>query len=71
MTLPPLLSLPGVVLAHHEGAIDPALWKWIEHRIDSVLGLGPETIVVGLGAVLVIVPVAIGVLALRSRRAKT
>jgi hypothetical protein len=32
---------------------------WIKHKIDSVLGLGPEAIAIGLGIVVIAMPVAI------------
>lgn len=57
-----------IILAHHEAAIDPTLVDWIRHQIDSVTGLGPGTIVFALGAIVVAVPLVIGVMALRNRR---
>ena len=47
------------VLAHHSQPGDPILLEWIRHQIDSILGLGPSTIVFGLGAVIVLMPVLI------------
>ena len=47
------------VLAHHSEPGDPVLLEWIKHQIDSILGLGPATIVIGLGAVIVAIPLAI------------
>jgi hypothetical protein len=46
-------------LLHHSESIDPTLLDWIRHEIDAVLGLGPVTIVVLLGAVIVAFPVAL------------
>jgi hypothetical protein len=57
-----------LILAHHEAAIDPTLVEWIRHQIDSVTGLGAGTIVFALGAVVVLVPLVIGVMALRNMR---
>lgn len=50
---------------HHSESIDPTLIDWIRHEIDAVLGLGPETIVVGLGALIVAFPIALMVMARR------
>ncbi len=47
------------VLAHHSEPGDPVLLEWIKHQIDSILGLGPAEIVIGLGAVIVAIPLAI------------
>ena len=47
--LMPLLS----ALTHHGEPGDPVLLEWIQHQIDSVLGLGDWAIVVVLGAVIV------------------
>lgn len=33
--------------------------EWIRHQIDAILGVGPATIVIGLGAVIVAIPLAI------------
>lgn len=55
-----------IVLAHHEVAIDPTLVDWIRHQIDSVTGLGPGTIVFALGAIVVLIPLVIGGMALRN-----
>jgi hypothetical protein len=59
---------PDRLLAHHAGAIDPKLADWIKHQIDSVSGLGPGTIVIVLGAMIVVFPLVLGVLAVRARR---
>ncbi len=47
------------VLAHHSEPGDPVLMEWIRHQIDAILGVGPATIVIGLGAVIVAIPLAI------------
>ena len=51
----PLLS----ALTHHGEPGDPVLLEWIQHQIDSVLGLGDWAIVVVLGAVIVAIPIGI------------
>jgi hypothetical protein len=47
------------IFRHAAGPGDPVLLDWIKHKIDSVLGLGPEVIVIGLGLVVIAMPVAI------------
>ena len=57
-----------VTVLHHAEAIDPTLADWLRHKIDDVLGLEPATIVIVLGVVLVLFPLVLGLLAIRSRR---
>ena len=53
----------------HQGeAIDPALWEWLQHKIDDVVGLGPGAIAIVLGVVIVALPIALGVAAVRRGR---
>ena len=47
------------VLAHHSEAADPELIEWIKHQIDAIFGLGPATIVIVLGLVIVAMPLAV------------
>lgn len=47
------------ILAHHSEPGDPILMDWIRHQIDAILGFGPSTIVFGLGAVIVLMPLVI------------
>jgi len=51
--------IPLTIFAHHSEPGDPILLGWIKDQIDSILGLGPETIVIGLGLVVLAMPVAI------------
>lgn len=57
-----------LVLLHHRESADPTLLAWIRDQIDAVLGVAPPILVIGLGALIVAVPVAIGVAAVRQRR---
>ena len=61
---------PGIFssVLHHGESIDPTLAEWIRHEIDDLLGLEPATIAVVLGAVIVALPIALGVAAVRRRR---
>ena len=51
---------------------DADLLEWVKHVIDSVVGVGPAVIVVGLGLVILAIPVAIMVIfwAQRARRSR-
>ena len=56
---------PGLIydfLAHHGEPADPTLLVWIKHRLDQLLDLGPWTVVLLLGLVLVVIPVGLMVL---------
>jgi len=59
--------LPGTLL-HHSEPIDPDLWEWLSAKIDHVLGLSPGMMVVLLGALIVLFPVAIVVMVWRKQR---
>jgi hypothetical protein len=50
---------PLGIFAHHNEPGDPILLDWIRHQIDSIFNLGPGTIVVALGAFVVVIPIAI------------
>lgn len=52
------MSFTAFVL-HHSEAIDPTLADWIRHEIDAVLGLGPVSIVLVLGVLIVAFPLAL------------
>ena len=60
------LLLP--ILLHHGEAADPTLLRWIRERMDAILGVGPATIVVVLGVLIVAFPVALLVRVHRARR---
>ena len=47
------------IFAHHSEPGDPILMEWIKHQIDAIVGLGPGTIVFGLGLIVVAIPVGI------------
>ena len=55
------------VRAHHSEPTDSELLEWLTHTVDSILGLGPVVMVVLIGVVVVAIPLAIAVLALRRR----
>jgi|TARA_Y100000031_G_scaffold129752_1_gene148999 hypothetical protein len=47
------------VAAHHGEAADPDLLEQIKNLLDHLLGVGPWTIVVGLGVVILLMPLSI------------
>ena len=55
------------IRAHHSEPTDPELLEWLVHTVDLVLGQGPVVMVVLIGVVVLLVPLAIAVLALRRR----
>lgn len=59
-----------VVLAHHSEPSDPQLLRWIIDTFEAMLGLGPTAVIVPVGTFVVAFPVALALLALRSRRAQ-
>ena len=59
---------PLSVFPHHSEPTDPVLLGWLIDTVDAVLGL-PAAVVVALIAIVVLaIPSAIGVLAVRQRR---
>ena len=57
------------ILLHPSEPADPTLLQWIRERIDAVLGVGPASIVLILGALIVAFPIALGVwVAIQRRR---
>lgn len=55
------------IRAHHSEPTDSELLEWLIHTLDSVLGQGPLVMVVVIGIVVLAIPLAIAVLALRRR----
>ena len=55
------------VILHHSESVDPTLMQWIRERIDHIFGLGASTIVVALGILRVVFPIALVWLARRRR----
>ena len=56
------------IRAHHSEPTDSELLGWLLHTVDSILGQGPLVMVVLIGLVVIAIPLAIAVLALRRRR---
>lgn len=55
------------IRAHHSEPTDSELLEWLVHTVDSILGQGPLVMVVLIGVVVIAIPLAIAVLALRRR----
>ena len=59
------------VARHHGEPADPDLVRWIKNLIDSLVDLGPWTIVIGLGLLILMIPVAISAVYLMQQRRKS
>lgn len=55
------------IRAHHSEPTDSELLEWLTHTLDSIIGQGPLVMIVVIGAVVVAIPLAVTVLALRRR----
>lgn len=55
------------IRAHHSEPTDPELLEWLTHTVDLVVGQGPVVMAVLIGLVVIAIPLAIAVLALRRR----
>ena len=55
------------IRAHHSEPTDSELLEWLVHTVDLVVGQGPVVMVVLIGVVVLAIPLAITVLALRRR----
>ena len=63
------MSLPLRPITHHAEAIDPDLWDSLKHQIDQITGLNAATIVILIGTMIVVLPLAVIILAAKKRRA--
>ena len=60
---------PLIVPLHHEAPGDPTLMEWIKERMDAVIGLEAEAMVVIFGLMVLVIPVGIlAAYALQRRR---
>ncbi|MXY59389.1 MAG: hypothetical protein F4Y96_02615 [Chloroflexi bacterium] len=55
------------IRAHHSEPTDSELLEWLVYALDSILGQGPVVIVTVIALVVIAIPLAIAVLALRRR----
>ena len=47
------------ILTHHGEAADPDLLEWIKSRLDHLVDLGPWTIVILLGMLILAIPLSV------------
>ena len=66
--MPSLAQLLGTVLLHQGDAADPELIHWLKTRCDEIIGLGPWVMVGLMGAIVVAIPIAIGILYVYQQR---
>ena len=48
-----------IPLLHHEAPGDPTLLRWVQDRLDHLIGLEAEAIVLAIGLLLLAIPVGI------------
>ena len=63
------MTSPLRILLHHSESADPTLIRWIRETIDAITGLGPQTIVLVLGVIIIAFPLTIAWMASRRRKA--
>ncbi len=56
------------LLLHNSEAVDPKLIEWLKHEIDAIFGVGPTTIVIVLGSLMLAFPIGLMVLVRRRTR---
>ena len=58
--MPNALQILTSILLHQGDAADPELIHWLKDQMDEILGLGPWVMVLMMGAIVVAIPVSIG-----------
>ena len=66
--MPSLAQILGSVLLHQGDAADPELIHWLKDQMDEIIGLGPWVMVAMMGAIVIAIPVAIGILYIYQQR---
>ena len=59
---------PASIPSHHGEPADPTLLGWITDKLHELISLGPLPVVLVLGALILVVPLAVAALALRQRK---
>ena len=58
--MPDLAQMFRLVLLHQGDAADPELIHWLKDRMDEIFGVGPWVMVATTSAIIIAIPVAIG-----------
>ena len=58
--MPDLSHILGVILLHQGDAADAELIHWLKDQMDEILGLGPWVMVAVTSAIIIAIPVALG-----------
>ena len=66
--MPDLTRILGSFLLHQGDAADPELIHWLKDQMDEIIGLGPWVMVAMMGAIVIAIPVAIGILYVYQQR---
>jgi hypothetical protein len=61
-------SILGSLAGHHGESVDPDLFERIKDLLDSLPGVGPWTIVAGLGLLILLMPLSVVVFYLLQQR---
>ena len=60
--MPDLTQLLSSILLHQGDAADPELIHWLKDQLDEIIGLGPWVMVGMMAAIVIAIPVGIGIL---------
>lgn len=66
--MPNLTQMLVSLLLHQGDAADPELIHWLKDQMDEIIGLGPWVMVSLMGAIVIAIPVAIGILYVYQQR---
>lgn len=58
--MPDVIQAFRLFLLHQGDAADPELIHWLKDQMDAILGLGPWAMVGMMGAIVIVIPLAIG-----------
>ena len=58
--MPDVVQAFRLFLLHQGDAADPELIHWLKDQMDAILGLGPWAMVGMMGAIVITIPLAIG-----------
>ena len=58
--MPDPAQILSAILLHQGDAADPELIHWLKDQMDEILGVGPWVMVGAMGAIVIAIPLAIG-----------